>query len=167
MKMTGMQKRWLVGSMLVAVIAVAVWEYGGNRSAALAYTQQPQPANAARGRAALEPLPQLELEKLEIDKSSEPIANAFEPRSWIPPEPKVKTSPSPPQAPPLPFIYVGKMMEDGQTVVFLSKQERNYAVRSGDKIDGTYQVDKINPTTMVLTYLPLNLQQSLPIGSAN
>jgi hypothetical protein len=40
-------------------------------------------------------------------------------------------------------------------------------VRSGDKLDNTYQVDDIKPNVMLLTYLPLNLQQSLTIGSPN
>jgi len=40
-------------------------------------------------------------------------------------------------------------------------------VRSGDKLDNTYQVDDIKPNVMLLTYLPLKLQQSLTIGSTN
>ena len=59
------------------------------------------------------------------------------------------------------------MVDEGQIVVFLTRQERNYAVRSGDKLDNTYQVDDIKPSVMLLTYLPLNLQQSLTIGSPN
>ena len=59
------------------------------------------------------------------------------------------------------------MVDDGQIIVFLTRQERNYAVRSGDKLDNTYQVDDIKRNVMLLTYLPLKLQQSLTIGSTN
>ena len=108
------------------------------------------------------------MDKLNVEKSVEPIADAFEPRSWIPPQPRIKAPPPPPpQAPPLPFTYIGKMMEDGKVVVFLTRQDRNYTVRSGDKLDNTYQVDEIKPAVMTMTYLPLNQQQTLMIGSAN
>jgi hypothetical protein len=160
-----MHRRLLLGGALIAGIAAASWEYGSEpATAALAKTGPPP----ARGRAPVEQLPELELEKLELDKSPEPITNAFEPRSWAPPPPKINLPPPPPpQAPPLPYTYIGKMVEEGQTVVFLTRQERNYAVRSGDKLDNIYQVDDIKSNVMLLTYLPLNLQQSLMIGSTN
>lgn len=166
MKLTSLQRRWVLGSTLVAGIVSASWKDGGEpATAALAHTERPLPAQ--RGRAPVDALPELELEKLELDKSREPITNAFEPRSWAPPPPKRNLPPSPPQAPPLPYTFVGKMVDDGQIIVFLTRQERNYAVRSGDKLDNTYQVDDIKPNVMLLTYLPLNLQQSLTIGSPN
>lgn len=167
MKLTSLQRRWVLGSTLVAGIVSASWKDGGEpATAALTHTERPLPAQ--RGRAPADALPELELEKLELDKSREPITNAFEPRSWAPPPPpKNNLPPPPPQAPPLPYTYVGKMVDEGQIVVFLTRQERNYAVRSGDKLDNTYQVDDIKPSVMLLTYLPLNLQQSLTIGSPN
>lgn len=72
----------------------------------------------------------------------------------------------PPPAPPLPFSYMGKMLEDGQTLVFLTRGDRNYVVRKGSTIDGQYRVDGIGERTMVLTYLPARAKQSLAIGSA-
>jgi hypothetical protein len=167
MMLTAKRRRWLTCSALVAALATGSWKHGGEpATAALLQVEQTQPAK--RARSAIDPLPQLEIEKLEIDKSNEPIVNAFEQRSWAPPAPKIKPGPPPsPQAPPLPFTYIGKMMEDGRIVVFLTQGERNFAVRSGDKLDNLYQIDEIKPTMMLLTYLPLNKQQSLPIGGAN
>jgi len=166
MKLTSLQRRWVLGSTLVAGIVSAAWKDGGEPAiAAFTHTERPLPAQ--RGRAPVDALPELELEKLELDKSREPITDAFEPRSWAPPPPKSNLPPSPPQAPPLPYTFVGKMVDDGQIIVFLTRQERNYAVRSGDKLDNTYQVDDIKPNVMLLTYLPLKLQQSLTIGSTN
>jgi hypothetical protein len=169
MTLTRTQRRWLAGAMLVTGAAAALWENGGEPAGALAQTERLQPVQ--RNRAPVAALPELELEKLELARSPEPIANAFEPRSWIPPPLKIMLGPPPPppppQAPPLPYIYIGKMMDAGEIVVFLANRERNYSVRSGDKLDDLYQVNDIKPTMMVLTYLPLNLQQSLMIGSAN
>ena len=164
MMLTSRRRHWLIASTLVAGLVAALWKHGGEPAkAALMQVERSQPAK--RAHSAIDPLPQLEIEKLELDKSSEPIVNAFEPRSWAPPAPKIK--PAPPQAPALPFTYIGKMMEDGRIVVFLTQGERNFAVRSGDKLDNLYQIDEIKPTMMLLTYLPLNKQQSLPIGGAN
>ncbi|MDB5811371.1 MAG: type secretion system, translation initiation factor [Betaproteobacteria bacterium] len=161
-----MNRRWLLGVTLVAGVIGGLWRYGGEpATAALAHPARP--SAAAQAGASSESLPEIDLSRLDVQKSDAPITDAFEPRSWVPPAPRIKMTPAPPQAPPLPFIYVGKMMEDGRIVVFLSSQDRNYAVRSGDRLDGNYQVDDIKPTMMLLTYLPLNLQQSLAIGSAN
>ena len=70
-------------------------------------------------------------------------------------------------APPLPFTYLGKLIIDGEVVVFVSTPERNFAVRKGDLINGTYRIDRIAPPTLSLTYLPLNEKQTLEIGRAN
>lgn len=165
--LTSLRRRWLLGSTLLAALVAASWKYGGEPATA-ALVKSAQPAQARSSDVAAAVLPELELDKLGIDKSHEPITNAFEPRSWIPPAPRIKAPPpAPPQAPPLPYTYIGKMLEDGKVVVFLTNGQRNYTVRSGDKLDDIYQVDDIKPTTMLLTYLPLNLQQSLLIGSAN
>jgi hypothetical protein len=169
MTLTHAQRRWLIAAMLVTGVAVAWFEFGTEPTGALARTESPSSRQSKRAQAAA--LPELELEQLALEKSPDPIKNAFEPRSWIPPPPKIKFVPPPPaplpQAPPLPYTYIGKMMDAGQIVVFLSNQDRNYTVRRGDKLDNLYEVGDIQPTMMMLTYLPLNLQQSLMIGSAN
>jgi hypothetical protein len=167
MTLTLTRRRWLLAGSLVAGIVAASWKYGGEPATA-ALVQTARSPSVQRGRAPASALPRLEIEKLEIGKSQEPIADAFEPRSWIAPQANViAPPPAPPQAPPLPYTYIGKMMEDGQIVVFLARQERNYTLHSGDKLDNAYQVDDIKPTQMLLTYLPLNQQQALPIGSAD
>jgi hypothetical protein len=62
---------------------------------------------------------------------------------------------------------MGQLLEDGALTVFLTRQNQNYAVKAGDALDGGYRVDSINNQRMVLTYLPLNMQQSLAIGNLN
>ena len=39
-------------------------------------------------------------------------------------------------------------------------------VKSGDVIENTYRVEKVMAPTMTLTYLPLNMKQTLYIGEA-
>ena len=160
-------RRWLLVFALVAGVAAIASQYGGE-PATVASAHTGGPSHSVRARPPADDLPKLELPKIDAGEPREPVGNAFEARSWAPPAPKTRLPQSPtPQAPPLPYTYVGKMMEDGRIVVFLARNERNYAVRNGDKLDGTYQVDDVRPTEMLMTYLPLNQQQSLAIGSAN
>ncbi len=73
--------------------------------------------------------------------------------------------PPPPQAPPLPFAYLGKLAEGDNTTVFLSMGDRNLVVRTGDVIDNNYRVEEVTDAAVVLTYLPLTMKQTLPIGA--
>lgn len=90
----------------------------------------------------------------------------FPPHSWLPPA-VVTSDEAPSGPPPLPFTYLGKMLEGRETVVFLLFQEKTVAVRRADVIDGTYRVEQITPHSMILVYLPLNEKQSLDFGSTN
>lgn len=81
--------------------------------------------------------------------------------------PPQNRSPPPPAAPPLPFTYLGKLVEEGVLTVFLTRQDRNYVIKAGDVIDGTYRVDTINPSTLTLTYLPLDIKQSMSLGDSH
>ncbi|WP_189941771.1 secretion system X translation initiation factor [Sulfuriferula thiophila] len=96
------------------------------------------------------------------------IVDLFTSKSWyVPPPPPKPAPPPPPAAPPLPFTYIGKLVEDGAITVFLSKQDRNYVIKTGDVIDGTYRVDTVMASALTLTYLPLNIKQSMPIGDSH
>lgn len=76
--------------------------------------------------------------------------------------------PAEPAAPPaIPYSYVGKLVEDGKTKAFLSKQDNNYSVKVGDTLDDLYRVDELNEQSLVLTYLPLDLRQTINIRSEN
>ncbi|MFC3530798.1 hypothetical protein ACFOLG_01230 [Vogesella facilis] len=92
-------------------------------------------------------------------------ANLFPVQSWYVPPPPPK--PAPPAPPPLPFTYLGKLIDGEQVTVFVSNGNRNLVLKNHDVIDGTYQVDAITPPVMRLTYLPLQMQQTMNIGGAN
>ncbi|OON63782.1 hypothetical protein B0920_10645 [Massilia sp. KIM] len=95
-----------------------------------------------------------------------PDAAAFARQDWTPPpEPAPPPPPPPPpSAPPLPFTFIGKSLQDGVWQVYLARGERAYLVRDKDVIDGAYRVDAIKPPVLTLTYLPLNQVQQLNIG---
>lgn len=97
----------------------------------------------------------------------------FNSQSWTPPPPpppKIQLPPlppPPPMAPPLPFTYLGKKIEDGVWEVYLARGEKTIIVRPQSVIEGTYQVDAITPPTLSLTYIPLKQVQRLTIGGTD
>lgn len=96
----------------------------------------------------------------------------FSAKSWYipppPPPPPKPVPPPPPTAPPLPFTYLGKYLSpDAGLVFFLAKGDRLYTVPAGEIIDGIYRVEGISGGLLGLTYLPLNIKQSINIGEAS
>ena len=92
--------------------------------------------------------------------------SAFAVQSWTPPPPPPPKPlpPPPPVAPPLPFVYLGKALENGAWDVFLARGNETLIVRKQMVIDGVYRVDAIAPPSMTLTYLPLKQVQQINIG---
>lgn len=87
----------------------------------------------------------------------------FRSQNWLPPPPK-PLPPPPPSAPPLPFSYLGKKIEDGVWEVYLNRGGQSIIAREKTVIDNLYRVEAIKPPALSLTYLPLNQAQSLIIG---
>lgn len=104
-----------------------------------------------------------------VAKQAEDI---FKPHSWfVPPPPQVarmaQAVAAPPLPPPVPFTYLGTMQEGGQTVVFLSKEQKLYTVRKGEVFDGQYRMENEGSGRIELVYLPLNAKQILVIKGAS
>lgn len=126
------------------------------------------PAVRSAPRPAQTPPQAVMLDKLQRRQPHQEVGELFTPNSWeAPPPPPELLPPPPPTAPPLPFTYFGKLVADGEVRVFLSTPERNLAVREGDVIDGVYRVDRIRAPLLTLTYLPLNIKQTMHIGETN
>ena len=98
-------------------------------------------------------------------------AALFPTQSWYvappPPPPAPVVAPPPPTAPPVPFTVMGSYAHPGDaTVYFLTRGDRVFDVHVGDTIDGTYSVDGAANGQLQLTYKPLNIQQTLPLGDS-
>lgn len=93
----------------------------------------------------------------------------FGSQDWTPPPPPPPAAqagpPPPPMAPPLPFTYIGKSLEEGRWEVYLASGERTHIAFEGGTLDGAWRVERIAPPLMTLTYLPLNQVQQLNIGA--
>ncbi|HTD05057.1 hypothetical protein [Undibacterium sp.] len=99
-------------------------------------------------------------------RTQDPI---FVTQNWTPPPPPPPpVAPTPPPiAPPLPFTFIGKKYEDHKWEIYLAQGEQTYVASENTQIAGAYRIDKIEPPTMTLTYLPLNQIQTLNIGGAD
>jgi hypothetical protein len=163
--------RWILYAVALALTLVAVrWAGGQDRAEQRAAAQAPAPDRAGVREASAEAAraeapPEVRLDLLAKRTAPAPAGDPFRTQSWEPPpEQRVRRSPPPPppQAPVLPFAYMGKLVEDTTTTVFLARQDRNYIVRAGDTIDGTYRVEKVGDDAVEFVYLPLKAKQTLP-----
>jgi hypothetical protein len=94
----------------------------------------------------------------------EPRAKLFSPESWQASAPKISAPPPPPpSAPPMPYKFVGRLLQEGRLTVFLSKGDSVFPAKEGETLDGTYRVDAIRATQIDLVYLPLGQTQSVSI----
>lgn len=57
------------------------------------------------------------------------------------------------------------MIDGNDVILFLSRNGRQFTVKTNDIMDDTYRVDKITGSDAVLTYLPMNVQQTLVFNS--
>jgi hypothetical protein len=68
------------------------------------------------------------------------------------------------QPPAMPFRVLGRYVDAGEETVFLQHAERNIVARLGDVLSEQYKVESVSGGVLTLTYLPLNLRQTLDIG---
>jgi len=162
------QRQWFLGVAFALTLAAMASLEGNNESdMAVARPDKSKLPNLKKnGGAESELAGDVALAKLNRQPLSEDVKEMFAGKSWYvaPPPPKVVI----PTAPPLPFVFKGKLAEEGEKIaVFLNKQGRSYIVREGDVLDKNYSVDEVRPPVMTLTYLPLNIKQTIQIGELN
>jgi hypothetical protein len=111
--------------------------------------------------------PRIDLDRLAQRNAKAPERDLFDVRGWRPPAPKA--APPPPAEPqeeplpPVPYTYLGRWSEPKGEVVLLGREGRSYLARVSDVLDAAYRVDSIEPARIVLTYLPRNAMQVIPI----
>ena len=168
-------QRWVVlGAALALSLAVVGWVSGDGESTDTievvnSARASNAPANARQEAPPAEAFNDIQLERLRRTDAGSSVKEVFTAKSWYEPPPMPKSAAEPaPSAPPLSFVYIGKLVEEDEKVtVFLSRQDRTYTVKEGDIIDGTYRVSAIKGALMELTFLPLNITQTMHIGEQN
>ncbi len=174
MKTGARLRRWILFVALAATVVAAGWVGGQEEVTVSPVERKAGPAPQRATIAATTPAPSaVDMERLrqrsgsrDFGDISHNFGDIFPSRSWQPP-PAPPVKPPPPRAPPLPFTFFGRMVEDGKTVIFLAQKDQIFAVAAGETVAGSYRVEEIGTDAIVLNYLPLNERQSLNIGALN
>ncbi|MDP1524972.1 MAG: hypothetical protein Q8M20_04130 [Rhodocyclaceae bacterium] len=95
-----------------------------------------------------------------------PLADIFAARSWEPPPVVVEmAAPAAPQAPPLPFRFLGRIVDAERGAAYLlADGARVVVVGVGDRIGKDYRVEKYEKGQLLFRYRPMNLRQALDVG---
>lgn len=90
----------------------------------------------------------------------------FAVRTWEPPPAVAETvEATAPQAPPLPFRFVGRIVEaDRGPAYLLAEGARVFVVGVGDPVGKDYRVEKYENGQLLFRYRPMNLRQALDVG---
>lgn len=134
---------------------------------------------AKRSSAPAAPVP--EAASIDLDALPRPVsADVKDDLFYIPPPPappppprtaakQAETPPPPPKptAPPLPFKFLGRLVDKGSTVVFVSHNGVGLNLRQGDVAGDVYRVERITPTEVVFLYEPLGEKQVLQLEAIN
>jgi hypothetical protein len=135
-------------------------------------TEKPRPlVLASRAESAAD----LDLERLKRPpKEKEAIANLFATPVVAPPLTSSSVvggggpaAPAAPIAPPLPFKYLGKIIDGEKLAVFLARGDDNYSVEPGQTIDGQYRLEQVTDNAVTFIYLPMGTRQVLSVPSVN
>jgi hypothetical protein len=100
---------------------------------------------------------------LERPEATAPSADPFARRSFGAPRQEQVAVQAKPEAPALPFRYMGKVVEDGKTEILLLRGDEHFAVAAGQKIDNEYRLDKVTASALTITYLPMKTKQTLEL----
>jgi hypothetical protein len=114
------------------------------------------------------PVEDLDLSKLERPEGGLAKADPFARLNLSPaPAQSEPAAQAKPTAPPLPFKYLGKMIDGDKLAVFVSRGDETYTLKPGQKVDDSYRVDKVGEESVTFTYLPLKTKQELQFPAAN
>ena len=104
------------------------------------------------------------MQRGEVDDSPRNIFTSFADESALVAE---SAAPQPEPPPVNPFIYAGKIVDEGNVMVFLTEGSNNYSVKAGDYIDDVWQVLAIAPPLMTIQYVPRKIKMQMQIGVAS
>ena len=64
-----------------------------------------------------------------------------------------------------PFVYAGKLVDEGRVTVFLIEGDKSHAVKVGNIIEELWKVKSITPPIMVLKNLSTKIEVQIQIGA--
>ena len=152
--MTPMVKKVLGGIAVVSALASVV---AGRESST---PKMAEPVSRVDTRLQVRDDIDLAKQEARIDEGAK--VDAFAPRNFSPVVPPQEGPAAKREAPPLPFRYLGKMLDGDKLAVFLGNGAESYTVTEGERV-GDYRIDKITEAEIRFTYLPMKTKQALPL----
>jgi hypothetical protein len=141
-----MRKRWALIPLALVLSAVATWtddpQPDGTRNSTVA-AEQAVAASAPAPSPAQAGLPEFVVDRFPVQLAPQSLS--------VPPAP---------QAPLMPYRYVGQMTYEGATLAFLERRGNVLTARVGAILDSVYRVDAITSQSVRLAYLPLDVTQT-------
>jgi hypothetical protein len=104
-----------------------------------------------------------DISRIEKRETEAPASDPFAKRSFGAPQAEQAAAQAKPEAPALPFRYMGKVIEDGKLEILLLRGDEHFAVKAGQKIDAEYRLDKVTASALTFTYLPMKAKQTLEL----
>lgn len=68
-----------------------------------------------------------------------------------------------PDAPPLPYVYLGQLLEDGKQTIFMKRGDEPITLISGDVTDDGWRLEQIESRALLFTHLATGDQRRLEI----
>jgi hypothetical protein len=114
--------------------------------------------------------PDLDIESLRRARKGAPIADLFsapQPEQAAPGDAaQAQAAGAVPAEPPLPFQYLGRMVDDGRLSVFLTRGDDTFTVHQGETLE-QYRVDKVADASISFTHVPTGASKVLSIPPLN
>jgi hypothetical protein len=159
---------WRAAAVVLALALLASIVTGREQSPV---AQAPRPAPVPTAESQQAPQSDLALDKLVRLRTEHDVLDLFAIQSWAPaavqpaaaplePAPPEPPAPAIPIAPPLPFAYLGRMVKNDRTLVYLLKGEDMLLAEIGRTL-GDYRIDGIGESTMTFVYVPSGTRQTL------
>lgn len=170
----------LLAVLLVALAAIAAYQFLGGTGGTPAATGPRRPAaqaNAVAGGQGLPPVPDLKLEDLTA-RRPEPEGtgrNLFREKPKAPPAPPPRVvqapakpdpnapPPPPPPPPPITLKFIGVVQAKGGTVAVFSDGRDVFYGREGELIEGRYRIIRIGVESVELSYADGRGRQRIPL----
>lgn len=160
-------KRWLMLGLLLGATLLLVWK-APKQDADTGVVLPKRVATQARSDIGASPsafATEAQFRLVARQPSGDDVPDLFAPLATM--KPKIASAPVRPVAPmppPLPYTFVGKMVENGRAKAFLQEGEALRTVAEGDMLGANYKVLGIENNGVKVMYLPLNSQQTIRKG---
>jgi len=164
MTATAKKRQWFMGGVLILTLGAVAWvNQFENSDVEANIASEPRTSarhNSTSATATRTPRP------AQLPRYSDSVKDIFATPVTSQPLLQIPQEIVAPEAPPLPFTYLGRVVENGSEAIFLATAQQNYMARSGDVLESHYRIDSIGNGQVVFTYLPLEIVQTLEIGES-